>query len=258
MKTLMLVLVALGLVAGCGSETTTDASDGQGGSETTASQGGGGSGGQGGGGETTVSTTSISTSSTTTTALPECGTPEPVGCTYPEPFLGYWPDAIVEGGFLPAPGRETDGGSASCFEPMVEGESLGRALVGFASDPPETFALDAWTQTGSDPGERVMAPTVISLESTFAGPSGLTMGVYTLTTPLSGAGLTPCVGTKVVDYLPFTLAVSDVCYQPAHSWWYGLPITGNPEKPLTWAMLACPKSDQILSYYREMPYGLLP
>jgi hypothetical protein len=152
------------------------------------------------------------------------------------------------------PGEDGTTASASCMDPLPVGVTLTRAAIGFDGEPPVEIAIDAWVQDGEDPEERIPAPQTAFLESIDLGPSGLTMGVYVLTTPLSGSGLVPCVGTMVGDYQPPTLVPSDVCYKPARSWWYGLPKFG--EGVWTWSMLDCPKDDSILSYRRELPYEL--
>lgn len=238
------------LLAGCGGSDTTGTSAG--GAGGTTSQGGGGEGGA------TLSTTGVSSSSTTTSAPPACGEPEPAGCSYTDALKGYYPGAVQEGGFLPAPGEETDGASASCLDPLAVDTVITRAVIGFASDPPPTLAIDVWTQAGEDPGERVPAPQIATLEAIEDGPDSLTSGVYLLAAPVSGDGLVPCVGLRVVDYLPATMLPADACYHPRRSWWYGLPATGDPAAPLTWAALDCPEDDSILSYRREFPYELRP
>lgn len=210
-----------------------------------------------GGSASSLATTGISSTSTSDEVLP-CGVPEPLGCIYPEPLKGYYPGAQQRGAFLPAPGEETDGGSASCMRPLAPGVVITRAVVGFAAEPPTELALDVWTQDGEDPGERVMVPQLATLESVESGPDLLTSGVYVLGAPVSGDGLVPCIGLRVVDYLPPTMIPSDTCYRPNITWWYGLPETGNPSSPLTWAAIACPEDDSILSYRREFPYELRP
>lgn len=227
---------------------------------------GGGSGGYGGadgsGGtastiDETVSTVGTTALQTTTSApAPACGLPEPAGCTYPDPFKGYHPDALQEGGLGPAPGRDGTTASASCLAPMSAGDVLLRAVVGFNGEPPLELPIDAWAQAGEHPGERVPAPLLATLETVESGPGGLTSGVYLLPQPVTGAGLVPCIGTMVGDYQPPTMIPADECYQPARAWWYGLPAT-NAEM-WTWAMLDCPEDPSILSYRREFPYELRP
>lgn len=253
MRKLLWLLVVCALACfGCGDDGTT----GSGGSGGATSQGGGGAGGGGeGGGESTtaIGTTMLTTSSTT--EPPMCGLPEPAGCSYPEPFKGYHPGAIQDGSLGPAPGEDGTTASASCFDPLPAGKVLTRAAVGFNGMPPAELAIDAWTQDGADPGVRVPAPVKLTLESVYDGPDTLSTGVYVLATPLSGEGLTPCMGMLLSDHYPLTMAASDACYQPARSWFYGLPK--NPDGTWTWSMLDCPEDDSILSYRREYPYELM-
>lgn len=240
------IVASVCLVSGCGDgdsvSTGTGGAGGVGGSASTVSQ--------------TVSTIGTTALPTTTSALPACGLPEPEGCSYPDPFKGYYPDAPQDGGLGPAPGEDGTTASASCFEPMPAGVVLSRAVVGFNFEPPAELPIDAWAQAGEDPGERVPAPLLATLESVEDGPSGLTSGVYLLPQPVTGEGLVPCIGTMVGDYQPPTMVPSDDCYRPARTWWYGLPKTATGA--WTWAMLDCPKDPSILSYRRELPYELRP
>lgn len=250
MQKLLGLLAVVCALFGCGGETT-----GAGGSGGDPPQGGGGSGGTGGAETTTatVGTTAVTTSSSTETP-PACGLSEPLVCSYPDPFKGYYPGAVQDGSLGPAPGEDGTVASASCFDPIPSGVTLTRAVVGFNGEPPVELAIDAWTQAGTDPGTHVVAPAVAALEVVELGPDGLTSGVYVLASPLSGDGLVPCMGARVVDYYPLTMVPSDECYQPARSWWYGLPK--GEDGSWTWAMLDCPKDDSILSYRREYPYEL--
>lgn len=237
---------AFALSVGCGSvdSTSADGGGGTGGATSTTST------------DATVSTSSISSTSTTTTAAPMCGAPEPDGCVYPERLKGYYPGAQQQGAFLPAPGEDDTVASASCMDPLSEGVTITRAVVGFASDPPMFLPIDTWTQTGEDPGERVPDPKMAILESVEDGPDSLTSGVYIIDAPIAGDGLTPCIALVAEDYYPFTMAPSDECYQPARSWWYGLPKNGDGS--WSWAMLDCPEDDSILSYRSEFAYELRP
>lgn len=225
---------------------------------TTGSGGGGGSTTSDGGGTTAASTTSIGTvvSTTTTVPPPVCGLPEPEGCSYPEPFKGYYPGAVQSGALGPASGEDGTTASASCFDPLPADVTFTRAVVGFNEEPPAELLIDAWTQEGTDPGDRLPAPQLAVLESTEDGPDSLTSGVYVLASPVSGEGLVPCMGTMVGDYRPPTMLPADACYQPARTWWYGLPKLGDGV--WTWSMLDCPEDESILSYRRELPYELRP
>jgi hypothetical protein len=247
----VMMMLAMLWALGCDPSGTTGTGGGGG---TTAAQGGGGEGGA-----TTIGTTSApGVTTTTSTNPPACGTPEPPGCSYEDAWAGFSAaDAQVGGGLLPAPG-DAAGALASCMRPLPSGLTLTRAVFGFTGEPPAELPIAAWTQDGSDPGQHDPTAAVAMLETTEAGPDGLTLGVYLLASSLAGEGLTPCVGARLSDYLPASLTPSDGCYQPARTWWLGLPADPAGPSGLTWAMLDCPKSPQILPYRVEYPLGLRP
>lgn len=246
MITTLLMLCALGCGGG---ETSTTTSSGNGGSTTTDATGEGGTGGEAGTGGASATTT-------TATAPAACDDPIPAGCSYPDPFAGWYPMAAQSGAFIPAPGRQ-EGASASCFDPLGP-DALTRAAIGFPGDPPAELPIDAWLQEGNVISDHVPSPQLAMLEATEAGDGGLTFGVYLLTSPLSGEGLVPCVALRVKDHLPVGMVPSDACYQPRRAWWLGLPADPNGPHGLTWAPMFCPVDDSILSSDREFPYALRP
>lgn len=259
------VWCALALAAmACGPSGETTTGQGGAGGETSAG-GEGGTGGtgpipcealcEGGGGQGTTSTTEEA-----------CGVESsPPGCEYPDPLFGA--DLVSgqpQGVFGPLPGEETHGASASCFEPIIGGATFTRAVVGFASDPPAEFPIDAWAQSGRDPGSRAPSPAMATLESVeHPEAGGLTLGVYLLPEPLIVSDQqVPCVGARVADLWPISYAYGE-CAKPWRSWWYGLPA--NADGSLSWAMLTCPEdtttadgTPAVLAYEADFPYGLRP
>lgn len=226
---------------------------------------GGGTGGDGdtgssgtGGSATTVTTTTTGSggSETTTTSgtggsvAPTCGVSVPKACKYPNDALGFDPnDGAGIGPVFPYPGEAELGASASCVGPFDADRTFTRAVVLFTGAVPESIDLDAWTQDGRDPGERVPAWTPRTLVDEDS-VTNMGAGKYAidLTVP---AGKVACVGAPLSQYVPQAMSTG-ACFEPRRTWWYGLPfVDGVP----SWAMLECPESEEIAPYGFDLSYG---